>query len=170
MHDRHPSLYHRHRFPPEIIAEAVWLYFRFPLSFSMVEDMLAYRGIIITHTTRTAPSKGKIEAAGPKPERPETIMGILTAPTIRRGPCLSYQMPARGTAIRKLIVRAVSERPNSVELIVPSIATRLSTNGNAHVASPEAVFPIHSRRKGKDNVFRGRASISDIAHFGINDA
>jgi len=67
--------------------------------------------------------------------------------------------------------RAGSQREaSSVELIVPSIATRLSTNGNAQVASPEAVFPIHSRRKGKDNVFRGRASISDIAHFGINDA
>lgn len=45
------ALYHRHRFPAEIIAEAVWLYFRFPLSFRMVEDMLAYRGIIVTHKT-----------------------------------------------------------------------------------------------------------------------
>ncbi|NNU62854.1 IS6 family transposase [Ochrobactrum soli] len=51
MHDNRSSLYHRHRFPPEIIAEAVWLYFRFPLSFRMVEDMLAYRGIIVTHKT-----------------------------------------------------------------------------------------------------------------------
>jgi len=45
------SLYRRHRYPVEIIAEAVWLYFRFPLSFSMVEDMLAYRGIIVTYKT-----------------------------------------------------------------------------------------------------------------------
>jgi putative transposase len=45
------SLYHRHRFPAEIITEAVWLYYRFPLSFRMVEDMLAYRGIIVTHKT-----------------------------------------------------------------------------------------------------------------------
>lgn len=44
-------LYHRHRFPAEIIAEAVWLYYRFPLSFRMVEDMLDYRGIIVTHKT-----------------------------------------------------------------------------------------------------------------------
>ncbi|MBB6262321.1 putative transposase [Paenochrobactrum gallinarii] len=47
----HASVYHGHRFPAEIIAEAVWLYFRFPLSFRMVEDMLAYRGIIVTHKT-----------------------------------------------------------------------------------------------------------------------
>lgn len=45
------SYYHRHRFPAEIIAEAVWLYFRFPLSFRMVEDMLAFRGILVTHKT-----------------------------------------------------------------------------------------------------------------------
>jgi putative transposase len=46
-----PSLYHRYRFPPEIIGEAVWLYFCFPLSLRMVEDMLAYKGIIVTHRT-----------------------------------------------------------------------------------------------------------------------
>ena len=51
MHDSRSSLYYRHCFPPEIIAEAVWLFFRFPLSFRMVEAMLAYRGIILTHKT-----------------------------------------------------------------------------------------------------------------------
>ncbi|PSH62646.1 IS6 family transposase [Phyllobacterium brassicacearum] len=51
MTDARTTLYHRHRFPAEIIAEAVWLYFRFPLSFRMVEDMLAYKGIIVTHKT-----------------------------------------------------------------------------------------------------------------------
>lgn len=51
MTEARDPLYHRHRFPAEIIAEAVWLYFRFPLSLRMVEDMLAYRGIIVTHQT-----------------------------------------------------------------------------------------------------------------------
>jgi putative transposase len=32
-----PVSYKRHRFPPEIIAHAVWLYFRFPLSLRLVE-------------------------------------------------------------------------------------------------------------------------------------
>jgi hypothetical protein len=40
MTDRDP-IYRRHRFSAEIIAHAVWLYFRFPLSLRMVEDMLA---------------------------------------------------------------------------------------------------------------------------------
>ena len=44
-------LYRRHRFPAEIIAHAVWLYFRFPLSLRRVEDMLAARGIVVTHQT-----------------------------------------------------------------------------------------------------------------------
>ena len=44
-------LYRRHRFPGEVIAHAVWLYFRFPLSLRMVEAMLAARGIIVTHQT-----------------------------------------------------------------------------------------------------------------------
>ena len=50
MTDRDP-LYRRHRFPAEIIAHAVWLYFRFPLRLRMVEDMLAARGIIVSHQT-----------------------------------------------------------------------------------------------------------------------
>ena len=44
-------LYRRHRFPPEIISHAVWLYFRFPLSLRMVEEMLAARGICLTYET-----------------------------------------------------------------------------------------------------------------------
>jgi putative transposase len=43
------SPYAGHRFPPEVISHAVWLYFRFPLSLRMVEEMLAARGIIVGH-------------------------------------------------------------------------------------------------------------------------
>jgi len=41
--------YAGHRFPAEIISHAVWLYFRFPLSLRMVEEMLAARDIIVSH-------------------------------------------------------------------------------------------------------------------------
>lgn len=44
-------LYHRHRFPADVISYAVWLYFRFPLSLRMVEDLLAPRGIVVSHQT-----------------------------------------------------------------------------------------------------------------------
>jgi len=43
--------YARHRFPPEIIQYTVWLYFRFPLSFRYVEDLLAERGVDVSYET-----------------------------------------------------------------------------------------------------------------------
>lgn len=43
--------YARHRFPPAVIQRAVWLYFRFPLSFRDVEEMLAERGIDVSYET-----------------------------------------------------------------------------------------------------------------------
>jgi len=41
----------RHRLPAEIVAHAVWLYYRFPLSLCDVEDLLAERGITVTFQT-----------------------------------------------------------------------------------------------------------------------
>ena len=46
-----PVSYKRHRFPSQIIAHAVWLYFRFPLSLRLVEEMLLQRGIIVSYET-----------------------------------------------------------------------------------------------------------------------
>ena len=43
--------YSGYRFPAEIISHAVWLYFRFPLGLRMVEELLAARGIIVSHET-----------------------------------------------------------------------------------------------------------------------
>ena len=45
------SRYAGYRFPAEVISQAVWLYFRFPLSLRMVEEMLAARGIVVSHET-----------------------------------------------------------------------------------------------------------------------
>ena len=41
--------YKRHRFPPQVIQHAVWLYFRFTLSFRDVEDLLAERGLDVSY-------------------------------------------------------------------------------------------------------------------------
>jgi putative transposase len=46
-----PPSYAGHRFPPEVIGHAVWPYFRFPLGLRMVEEMLATRGILVSHET-----------------------------------------------------------------------------------------------------------------------
>lgn len=46
-----PLLFKRHRFPADVIRHAVWLYFRFTLSFRDVEEMLAQRGIDVSYET-----------------------------------------------------------------------------------------------------------------------
>src|ERR687893_346681 len=45
------ALYKGHRFPAEIISHAVWLYFRFSLSYRDVEELLAARGVLLTYET-----------------------------------------------------------------------------------------------------------------------
>ena len=42
------NIYKRHRFPPDIISYAVWLYHRFNLSHRDIEDLLAERGITVS--------------------------------------------------------------------------------------------------------------------------
>jgi transposase-like protein len=43
--------YAHHRFPAEVIGYAIGHYFRFHLSIRMVEEMLAARGIEVSHET-----------------------------------------------------------------------------------------------------------------------
>jgi len=43
------NTYKRHRFAPDIISYAVWLYYRFNLSQRDIEDLLAERGITVSH-------------------------------------------------------------------------------------------------------------------------
>ena len=45
------SIYSRHRFHPDIIRRAVWMYFRFNLSFRDVEELLIERGIEVSYET-----------------------------------------------------------------------------------------------------------------------
>src|SRR5438128_3312808 len=55
--DRQPGMtppadtarYKNHRFPGEIISHGVWLYYRFPLSYRDVQELLFERGIDVSH-------------------------------------------------------------------------------------------------------------------------
>jgi hypothetical protein len=49
--DSTTASYRGHRFPSEIISHAVWVYYRFCLSFRDVEDLLAERGITVSYET-----------------------------------------------------------------------------------------------------------------------
>ena len=64
--------YKRHRFPPDVIRHAVWLYFRFTLSLRDVEDMLAERGIELSYETVRcwAPKFGQSFAQNLRRRRP----------------------------------------------------------------------------------------------------
>src|SRR4029434_7331582 len=44
-----PNPYTHHRFPAESISHAVWLYFRFCLSYRDVEELVFARGVIVTY-------------------------------------------------------------------------------------------------------------------------
>lgn len=46
-----PISYKRHRFSPEVIQQAVWLYFRFSLSLRDVEELMAARGVDVSYET-----------------------------------------------------------------------------------------------------------------------
>ena len=43
--------YRRYRYPVEVISHCVWLYFRFPLSFREVEELMLQRGVIVSYET-----------------------------------------------------------------------------------------------------------------------
>ena len=68
------SGYVGYRFPAEIISHAVWLCFRFPLSMHMVYELLAARGIVISHETvrQWARKFGQVFC---QPEPPQAVGG-----------------------------------------------------------------------------------------------
>ncbi|WP_326756814.1 IS6 family transposase [Streptomyces hirsutus] len=61
-----------HRYPAEVISHCVWLYFRFPLSFREVEELMLQRGILVSHETvrRWCAKFGQAYANGLRRRRP----------------------------------------------------------------------------------------------------
>src|SRR5690349_15329488 len=70
---RTPS-YVGYRFPAEVISYAVYLYFRFPLSLRMVEEMLAVRGIEVRTDAGISDAFGSSTLKG-KRRLPTTLSG-----------------------------------------------------------------------------------------------
>ncbi|PWI08823.1 IS6 family transposase [Streptomyces sp. NWU339] len=67
-----PPSYKNHRYPAEVIAHCVWLYFRFPLSFREVEELMLQRGVIVSYETvrRWCMKFGQAYANGLRRRRP----------------------------------------------------------------------------------------------------
>tara|TARA_R100001143_G_C3343425_1_gene125484 strand:- start:554 stop:1267 length:714 start_codon:yes stop_codon:yes gene_type:complete len=108
---KHSGAFKGHRFPPEIIAYAVWSYFRFPLSLRDVEDLLAARGIIVSYETiRKWVGKFGINYAA-------TIRRDRTAPSDKRH-LDELVIPIRG---RKFwLWRAVDSKGDVLDILVQS--------------------------------------------------
>lgn len=65
-------LYKGHRYPVEVIAHCVWLYFRFPLSYREVEELMLQRGVTVSYETvrRWCRKFGQSYADGLRRRRP----------------------------------------------------------------------------------------------------
>ncbi|MFD4862874.1 transposase, partial [Streptomyces atratus] len=64
--------YKGHRYPVEVISHCVWLYFRFPLSFREVEELMLRRGVTVSYETvrRWCVKFGQAYADGLRRRRP----------------------------------------------------------------------------------------------------
>jgi hypothetical protein len=67
-----PLCYRRHRFPPEIIQHAIWLYLRFTLSYRDVEELLAERGLDISYETVRRRTSTIASPASPSTKSPSS--------------------------------------------------------------------------------------------------
>jgi putative transposase len=99
-----PDPHYRHRFPAEIISQAVWLYHVFSLSLRDVELLLAERGVVASYETIRRWCKkfgqtfaGRLRRRRPRPGdkwyldevfiRIQGVRTICGAPWIRRALC-----------------------------------------------------------------------------------
>ena len=119
--------YKRHRFPPAIIAHAVWLYFRFALSYRDVEELLAERGVIVTINGRTHYLWRAVDQDG-------TVLDILVQPQRDKRAAVKF--------LRKLL-KGLAYVPRVV------ITDKLASYG----AARRDVLPNveHRRHKGLNN-------------------
>lgn len=70
--DSAPPSYKGRRYPVEVISHCVWPYFRFPLGFREVEELMLQRGVLVSHGTvrRWCAKFGQACANGLRRRRP----------------------------------------------------------------------------------------------------
>jgi len=157
--------YAGYRFPAEIISHAVWLYFRFPLSLRMVDELLAARGIVVSYETvrQWALKFGQVFAnqirrrlphAGDKWHLDEvviTISGVkhwLWRAVDQNGTVLDILVQSRrDTQAAKRLLRKLMKRQCRVPRVM--ITDKLASYG----AAKREVMPSveHRKHKGLNN-------------------
>ncbi len=157
--------YAGYRFPAEVISHAVWLYFRFPLSLRMVEELLAAHGIIVSYETvrQWALKFGqgfahqirrRLPAAGDKWHMDEVVLTIagvkhwLWRAVDQTGTVLDILVQSRrDTQAAKRLLRKLLKRQCRPPRVV--ITDKLASYG----AAKRAVMPSveHRKHKGLNN-------------------
>ncbi len=143
-----PSPYLRHRFPPEIIAQCVLLYIRFPLSFRAVEETMLLRGVQVNYETirRWCQKFGQQFANGVRRRRPrpgdtwhldEVFLKINGAPYYlwravdQEGTVLDVVVQSRrNAAAAKRLMRKLMKKLQCVPRVL--ITDQLPSYGVAH--------------------------------------
>ncbi len=100
------SPYKGFRFPAEIISYAVWLYFRFALSYRDVEDLLAERGVLVTYESvrqwcrrfgQAYANQLRQRRARPGDKWPlDEVLPLLVVDNSRARPCISADTLSSG--------------------------------------------------------------------------
>ncbi len=163
--------YAGYRFPAEIISHAVWLYFRFPLSLRMVDELLAARGIVVSHeTTRQWALKfgqafanqirRRLPAVGDKWHMDEVVLTIAdvkhwlwravdqTASRLRRTGVLDILVQSRrDTRAAKRLLRKLLKRQCRAPRVM--VTDKLASFGAAKCQVMPSVE--HRRHKGPNN-------------------
>ncbi|MER6114087.1 IS6 family transposase [Streptomyces hirsutus] len=162
--DSAPS-YRGHRYPVEVISHCVWLYFRFPLSFREVEELMLERGVVVSYETvrRWCAKFGQAYAAGLRRRRPRPgdkwhldevfvrINGELTylwRAVDQDGNILDILVQnRRDTAAARRFFRCLLKKMRAVPRVV--VTDRLRSYGAAH----REVMPSvkHRSHKGLNN-------------------
>lgn len=169
-----PISFKRHRFPADVIRHAVWLYFRFTLSFRDVEELLAQRGIEVSYETVRCwtlkfgpqiaanlrrrvdqPSEPRPIVSGRRrPPRPDLRLGRgssrpgrvkLTTPRAER---VAVAGPTR--RLRRLGLRARLGRPRSrpsSPAEVNSSSARAEVDGRRDRSAEQILFVAPGRRQ-----------------------
>jgi len=160
-----PNSYAGYRFPAAVISHAVWLYFRFPLSLRMVEEMLAARGIIVSHETVRQWGlnfgqsfanriRRRLQAPGDKWHLDEVVISIagrkrwLWRAVDQHGVVLDILVQSRrDTAAAKRLLRKLLKKQGWVPRVM--ITDKLAS----YAAAKRSIMPgvEHRRHKGLNN-------------------
>ena len=139
------SPYAGYRFPGEVISHAVWLYFRFPLSLRMVEDLLAARGIIVSHQTVRLWAEKFGRAFASEIRRPARRVSLETS--------VGVDGPLTASLCQNEVVADLNQEPSMDQII------RIGMDTSKHV------FQLHGVNAAEEPVLRKKLRRQDLVTF-----